>query len=82
MMTTPRAKINLNRLTLPQRRYLVRLHESGGVFSNDKDLNWMVGTREQLIKRSMVEWITDKDGKPCIRMTARGQEALRTAASL
>jgi len=78
-MTSFAPKINLNRLTLPQRRYLVKLHEAGGIFTNDKELGWMIGTREQLIKRQMVEWATSEGGKLIIRMTARGQEALQSS---
>lgn len=77
-MTSFASKINLNRLTLPQRRYMQHLQEMGGLFKSDKDIMWMTGTREQLIKRNMLEWIM-LEGKPALRMTARGVEAMQSA---
>jgi len=80
-MVSNSSKINLNRLTLPQRRYLLRLHEAGGSFHHDKELSWMTGTREQLLKRHMVKWIQE-EGRDVLRITTRGQDALQSSKRL
>lgn len=69
------SKLNLNRLTLPQRKYLQRLLDEQ-VFKGARDTSWMVSTREQLLKRKMIEWFQLDDKTSAIRMTPRGKEAI------
>jgi hypothetical protein len=69
------SKLNLNRLTLPQRKYLQRLNIEE-YFKGSRDTSWMVSTREQLLKRKMIEWFNLGEEHSAIRMTERGKEAI------